>query len=66
VFLREEEAIEDLGTSISIARSDLAHALGFDGTGIDVAVWERARTTSPTSTSRGASPTRRQRRVTAV
>jgi Subtilase family len=40
VFLREEEAIEDLGTSISIARSDRAHNLGFDGTGIDVAVWE--------------------------
>ena len=40
VFLKKEEAIEDLGTSISIARSDRAHALGFDGTGIDVAVWE--------------------------
>ena len=40
VFLREEEAIEDLGTSISVTRSDRVHTLGFDGTGINVAVWE--------------------------
>lgn len=32
--------IPDLGNSIAIARSDLAHAAGFDGTGIRVAVWE--------------------------
>ena len=35
-----KRSIFDLGNSISIARSDRAHLLGFDGTGIDVAVWE--------------------------
>jgi len=32
--------ILDLGNSISVARSDLAHNAGYDGTGIRVAVWE--------------------------
>ena len=40
VFLRDEEAVLDLGASIAIARSDRAHTLGFDGTGVNVAVWE--------------------------
>ena len=40
VFLRDHEGVADLGTSIAIARSDRVHTLGFDGTGIDVAVWE--------------------------
>jgi Subtilase family len=41
VFLREEEPVFDLGSSIAVARSDRAHTLGFDGTGVNVAVWER-------------------------
>jgi Subtilase family len=40
VFLREEEPVFDLGQSIAVARSDRAHNLGFDGTGVNVAVWE--------------------------
>ncbi len=39
-FLHEREGIEDLVNSIGIANSDDAHALGFDGTGVKVAVWE--------------------------
>lgn len=33
-------AINDLGNSIAVARSDRAHTAGFDGTGVRVAVWE--------------------------
>ena len=40
VFLHSEEALLDLGDSIAIANSDDAHALGLDGTGVDVAVYE--------------------------
>lgn len=40
VFLRDDSAILDLGDSITVARSDRAHSLGFDGTGVNVAVWE--------------------------
>ena len=40
VFLHSREAIPDLGDSIAIANSDDAHALGFDGTGVNVAVYE--------------------------
>lgn len=40
VFLDEREGIMDLANSIAIANSDNAHALGIDGTGIKVAVWE--------------------------
>jgi hypothetical protein len=40
VFLRDEEVVLDLGNSIAIARSDQAQLLGFDGTDINVAVWE--------------------------
>jgi hypothetical protein len=40
VFLHSEEGIEDLGDSIAIANSDDAHSSGFDGTGVNVAVYE--------------------------
>jgi hypothetical protein len=40
LFLHSLEGIPDLGDSIAIANSDDAHALGFDGTGVDVAVYE--------------------------
>jgi hypothetical protein len=40
LFLDDRTAINDLGNSIAIARSDLAHTLGFDGTGVRVAVFE--------------------------
>ncbi|MEO6629629.1 MAG: S8 family serine peptidase [Aquihabitans sp.] len=40
VFLRDDSAVFDLGDSIAVARSDRAHSLGFDGTGVNVAVWE--------------------------
>ena len=40
MFLRDEEVVLDLGHSIAVARSDRAQLLGFDGTDINVAVWE--------------------------
>ena len=40
IHLDDQSEIPDLGDSIAIARSDRAHAAGFDGTGIRVAVWE--------------------------
>ncbi len=40
IFYDDTTAINDLGDSIAIARSDRAHLAGFDGTGIRVAVWE--------------------------
>lgn len=40
VFLDDRTAITDLGNSIAVARSDRAQNLGFDGTGIRVAVFE--------------------------
>jgi hypothetical protein len=40
VFLDDRTAINDLGDSIAVARSDRAHSLGFDGTGVRVAVFE--------------------------
>ena len=40
VLFDDPTAITDLGNSIAVARSDRAHAAGFDGTGIRVAVWE--------------------------
>ncbi len=40
LFLDDRTAITDLGDSIAVARSDRAHALGFDGTGVRVAVFE--------------------------
>ena len=40
IFFDDQTAINDLGNSISIARSNQAHLAGFDGTGIRVAVWE--------------------------
>lgn len=41
VFLHsEEEGVLDLNDSIAIANSDDAHSLGFDGTGVNVAVYE--------------------------
>jgi Subtilase family len=40
VLLDDPTAIVDLGDSIAVAHSDSAHASGFDGTGIRVAVWE--------------------------
>ncbi|MGH8861550.1 MAG: S8 family serine peptidase, partial [Jatrophihabitantaceae bacterium] len=40
VFLDDRTAINDLGDSIAVARSDRAHNLGFDGTGVRVAVFE--------------------------
>lgn len=40
IFFDDQTEILDLGDSIAIARSDLAHTAGFDGTDIRVAVWE--------------------------
>jgi len=40
IFFDDVSAINDLGDSIAVARSDRAHNAGFDGTGIRVAVWE--------------------------
>ncbi|MGW5239315.1 S8 family serine peptidase [Monashia sp. NPDC004114] len=40
VFLHSEEGILDLTDSIAIANSDDAHSAGFDGTGVNVAVYE--------------------------
>ncbi|GAB3600245.1 hypothetical protein GCM10027446_33380 [Angustibacter peucedani] len=40
VFLDDRSAITDLGNSIAVARSDRAQNLGFDGTGVRVAVFE--------------------------
>ncbi len=40
IFFHETTGIEDLVDSIAIAQSDEAHALGFTGKGINVAVWE--------------------------
>jgi len=40
IFFDDVTAINDLGDSIAVARSDRAHLAGFDGTGIRVAVWE--------------------------
>lgn len=40
ILFDDVSAINDLGNSISVARSDRAHAAGFDGTGIRVAVFE--------------------------
>lgn len=40
LFIDDRSAITDLADSIAVARSDRAHNLGFDGTGIRVAVFE--------------------------
>lgn len=40
VLFDDRTAVLDLVDSIAIARSSTAHALGYDGTGVRVAVWE--------------------------
>jgi hypothetical protein len=40
IYFDDRTAINDLGNSIAVARSNQAHALGFDGTGVRVAVFE--------------------------
>lgn len=40
VMFDDTSAINDLGDSIAVARSDRAHLAGFDGSGVRVAVWE--------------------------
>jgi len=40
IFLHERGGIDDLTNSMSIAQAGDAHALGFDGTGVNVAVYE--------------------------
>lgn len=40
VLLDDRTAVTDLGNSIAVARSDRAQNLGFDGTGVRVAVFE--------------------------
>jgi hypothetical protein len=40
IFLHETDGIDDLEDSIDIANSDDAHALGYEGSGVKVAVWE--------------------------
>ncbi|MBA3626017.1 MAG: S8 family serine peptidase, partial [Methylibium sp.] len=54
VFLHETEGFDDLGNSIAIANSDDAHADGFTGAGVNVAVYERGPddTTNLTITAR--------------
>ena len=51
IFLYEREGFDDLTNLIAIAQSDDAHDLGYTGSGVNVAVYERARTTRPTSRS---------------
>jgi hypothetical protein len=41
IFLRSEEGIVDLNNSIAIANSDDSHSVGFDGSGVNVAVYEQ-------------------------
>lgn len=40
IFLYEKKGIEDLGNSMGIAQSDDAHALGYNGSNVKVAVYE--------------------------
>jgi Subtilase family len=40
IMFDDPTAINDLGDSIAVARSNNAHLAGFDGTGVRVAVWE--------------------------
>jgi hypothetical protein len=40
ILFDDTTEVLDLGDSIAVARSDLAHTAGFDGTGVRVAVWE--------------------------
>lgn len=40
IFLYDREGVEDLSNSIAIAESDDAHALGYTGSGVKVAVYE--------------------------
>jgi hypothetical protein len=40
ILLHATDEILDLGNSIAIANSDDVHSLGFEGSGINVAVWE--------------------------
>jgi hypothetical protein len=42
LFFHETGGVEDLADSIAIANSDDAHALGFKGAGVKVAIWENA------------------------
>lgn len=46
LFLHEEEGIEDLDESIDIAGSDVVHASGETGSGVQVAVWENGPTSN--------------------
>ena len=39
-FLDDTSEVLDLGNSISVSRTNLAHGMGFDGTGVNVAVFE--------------------------
>ena len=41
VLYDDRTAVLDLSDSIAIARSNVAHNLAYDGTGVNVAVWER-------------------------
>ena len=41
IFLYEPKGIDDLGNSIGIAQSDNAHALGYNGSNVKVAVYEQ-------------------------
>lgn len=40
LYLHEREGIPDLSRSIALARSDVAHGQGVDGSNVRVAVWE--------------------------
>ena len=39
-LLEDTSEVVDLGNSISVSRTNLAHSMGFDGTGVNVAVFE--------------------------
>ncbi|HEX6648351.1 MAG TPA: S8 family serine peptidase [Pyrinomonadaceae bacterium] len=41
IFVYEPKGIDDLGNSIGIAQSDNAHALGYNGSNVKVAVYEQ-------------------------
>jgi hypothetical protein len=47
IYIHEERAILDLGTSIAIAGSDIVHEAGQRGEGVRVAVWEGPPFVSP-------------------
>lgn len=53
LYLHEEEGIDDLEDSVTIARSDMVHSTGEDGSGVQVAVWEEGPSSNSNLTIEG-------------